>query len=568
MKKYYISAVIAVLTFFLTGCESYLDRDITTYLTFDQVTKSYDYTKNRVAAVYGNLPVGFTPIDGAMMASASDEAEHTLETSAIHQFNIGSWNAFSNPDWSWGSCYRGIRKANQFLVSADSVNLDIYKYDPTKEETYKFYKAEIKRWKYEVRFLRAFFHYELMKRYGGIPIQTSAGSIDDDLSATRRNSLAECIKFITDECDTVARVLPEKHLNEDLGRITKGAALALKSRVLLYAASDLYNTPAWAGGYANPELISLTGDRQARWKAAADAAKEVIDLAGAGYALSPDYPGLFGPSGFLDPEVIFCVRGFASNYFELANVSVGFNNGQSGTTPSQNLVDAYEMNNGKAITDPDSGYDPQNPYANRDPRLQMTVVTNNSQFKGRAIQCWRGGLDGPPIARTSRTGYYLKKYVNENLNLVTGETSVHSWIVFRLAEIYLNYAEALNEYDPGNADIKKYVELVRQRPGVNMPALPDGMNQSQMRERIRNERKVELAFEDHRLWDARRWMQAPAILGAPLRGVKVTKNAIGTFNYQVITVENRAFAPEMYFYPIPQSEIFIAGGLVQNPLWK
>ena len=209
-----------------------------------------------------------------------------------------------------------------------------------------------------------------------------------------------------------------------------------------------------------------------------------------------------------------------------------------------------------------------NLYENRDPRLSMTIATNNSIFKGRPLECWEGGKDGPPIARTSKTGYYLRKYVNENLNLVTNQTSTHSWVIFRLPELYLNYAEALNEIEPGNSDIKTYVDKVRKRSGVNMPGLPTGLSQSQMRERIYNERRVEFAFEDHRLWDARRWMIAPSVLAAPLRGVKILKIYDNQFNYKVTNVESRTFLPKMNFYPIPQNEIYIDDkALVQNPLW-
>ena len=227
------------------------------------------------------------------------------------------------------------------------------------------------------------------------------------------------------------------------------------------------------------------------------------------------------------------------------------------------------MKTGKPITDPASGYDPANPYANRDPRLDYTVVTNNATFgtPSRKVESWTGGQDGKPITFATNTGYYLWKYQIESLNLNAGNTGVHSWIIFRLPEMYLNYAEALNEYSPGHPDIKKYVDLVRARTGVAMPGLPAGLNQADMRERIRNERRVEFAFEDHRFWDVRRWMQAPTYFATPLRGMNIDKNANGTFTYTPITVEPRVFDAKMYLYPIPLSEISVAKGIVQNPLW-
>ena len=183
------------------------------------------------------------------------------------------------------------------------------------------------------------------------------------------------------------------------------------------------------------------------------------------------------------------------------------------------------------------------------------------------MESFPGGRDGRGITNATKTGYYLKKYVNESINLLTNGTSVKSWNLFRLAEIYLNYAEALNEATPGAVDIKTYVDRVRTRTGVAMPVLPAGLSQAEMRERIRNERRVELAFEDHRGWDVRRWLQGSQYLGAPLMGVDITRNADGTFAYKPTVVEPRVFEPRMYLYPIPQGELNASKGLVQNPGW-
>ena len=197
----------------------------------------------------------------------------------------------------------------------------------------------------------------------------------------------------------------------------------------------------------------------------------------------------------------------------------------------------------------------------------MNIITNNSVYKGRNVEIWEGGRDGKPIPLATRTGYYLKKYLDENINLLTNTVSVHSWSLIRLADVYLWYAEALNEYNPGHPDIKTYVDLVRQRPGVNMPALPAGLTQSETRDAIRHERFVELAFEGHRFWDVRRWMQATTVFNSPLKGVEITQSAPGTFDYSLIDVENRVFEPKMYFYPIPQQELLKMPEWKQNPLW-
>ncbi len=228
-------------------------------------------------------------------------------------------------------------------------------------------------------------------------------------------------------------------------------------------------------------------------------------------------------------------------------------------------MDAYEMITGVPIDAPGSGYDPQDPYSNRDPRLGMSIITNNSMFKGRPVEIWEGGRDGKGVPLATKTGYYLRKYVNEDLNLLIDATGVQSWHLFRLAEIYLNYAEALNEASPGHSEIKTYVDMVRAR--VIMPPLPEGLSQSEMRERIRNERRVELAFEDHRLWDLRRWMLATDYLNKPVKAMTIKHNP-GIFEYQTVTLENRVFEPKMLFYPIPKSEMNIMDNWSQNPSWE
>lgn len=576
MKKYsFILLLFAAIGF--NACQD-LDREFVTTIGRNEIEQSFGNVQALLNAIYTEIPDGTLYIGGAaMMASATDEAEFTAETNAVQGFNSGSWNAISNPDPVWGNYYRGIRKVNQFLVSTGKINLDPWKLDPSPsaQAVYQTNLAAIKRWNYEARFLRAYFYFELVKRYGGVPILNTALALDEDFSKIKRNTLSECIQFITAECDSAALVLPLNASTlpytaaNDLGRITKLTALSLKSRVLLYAASDLFNTPTWAGGYANPELISLpSGDRTARWKAASDAAKAVIDAAA--LPTLGAYKLLFNT--FNNAEIIFTRSNAASNQFERNNSPIGFNLGLSGNTPSQDLVDAYEVKVNATTAVKFNWNDPvmaANPYANRDPRLGFSIVTNNTSFgtPARNVQLWTGGLDGKPIINASKTGYYLRKYQIESLNLINNNTGVHSWIIFRYPEIYLNYAEALNEWSPGNADIKLFVDRVRTRTGVAMPPLPAGLSQAEMRERIRNEKRVEFAFEDHRFWDVRRWMQGPTYFGKPLMGVDITRNADGSFKYTPVKVEDRAFSAKMYLYPIPQGELNIGKGLIQNPLW-
>jgi hypothetical protein len=570
-KKIYILGVIALIL--MNACED-LDREIITTLDETSVNTIYSYTMNRATAMYTSLPKGFEEIDGAMMASAGDESEFTLETSDVQWFNAGSWNPLVNPDNVWAKYFKAIRNVNLFLETSDDVDLDAYRLDPTPSQQLIYVNrlAEIKRWKYEGRFLRAFYYFELIKRYGGVPIIKDALNLGDDYSDIQRNTLDACVKFITDECDSAAVQLPVKYESGDLGRATQGAAMALKAKVLLFAASDLWNDPSWAAGYGHPELISLSsGDRNARWKAAADAAKAVIDLPGTTYALDNNYRNLFITSqGFQSMEHILVARGGASNSFEATNYSVGYDKGHSGNTPSGNLVDAYEVKVNATTAVPFDWSNPAhtaNPYANRDPRLGLNVVLNNTTYKSRTVELWIGGRDGKGKDLASKTGYYLKKYVDENLNLLTGTQSIHSWDLIRLADVYLWYAEALNEYNPGNTDIKTYIDKIRTRSGISMPPVPAGLTQSEMREVIRHERQVELAFEGHRVWDLRRWMLAPTVLGAPLKGVEITQTTPGTFDYSPVNVEDRVFESKMYFYPIPQQELLKMPAWEQNPLW-
>ncbi|MBC7650746.1 MAG: RagB/SusD family nutrient uptake outer membrane protein [Deinococcales bacterium] len=565
----------------MAGCQK-LDREIITDVNLTQIEYSFTTVSNLLNAAYAQIPSGFANVGGTMLAATTDDAEFTSETSTIQNFNNGNWNAISNPDNAWGGLFQGIRRVNIFLVSTDSIILDRYKYDPSSSQqlVYQNTLSDIKRMKYEGRFVRAYLYFELIKRYGGVPIFTEAKELSD-VATIERSSLQKCIQFISDDCDSAAANLPATYTADlngantnaaNLGRATKGAALALKARLLLYAASDLFNMPSlWAAGYAKPELISLpVGDRNARWKAAADAAKAVIDLSIAGYAQFNNYSTLF--RAFNNAEIILTKSEAASNSFEITNYPIGFDKGQSGLTPSQNLVDAYEMKtNGAGIAETGSGYDPLNPYLNRDPRLGFSVVFNNSALSSvagvtRAVQLFYGGKDGKPINNASKTGYYLRKYVNESLNLLTGNTAVHSWILFRLPEMWLNYAEALNEYNPGNTDIKIYYDRNRNRPGVLMPGLPANLNQDLVRQKIRTERRIEFAFEDHRPWDVRRWMIAPATLGGILRGTDIAQSGTN-FTFTPTVVETRIFQPKMYLYPIPQSELNISPKFVQNPLW-
>lgn len=547
-RNYFLLTLLLLLA---NSCE-YLEYDETSFNRKEDVFTDFNRSKNFLTAIYNYLPTDFNSIDGAMRASASDEAEHVLDLSNIQRFNQGRYSALQPIDNVWGNMYSGIRAVNMFLEETegqefieDQYNLD---YDEIIEQ--------FKNYPYEARFLRAYFYFELLKRYKNIPLITKVLTPEEAINA-KQSSFDEVVSFIISECDAISLELPESYIgfssSSETGRVTKGAALALKARLLLYAASPLHNT----------------NNNSSLWEAAAIAAKEVIDLNV--YSLENNYANIV--NNYTSNELILERREGNTNGFERRNFPVGFEGGNTGTCPTQNLVDAYEMqSNGLPITDPASGYDPNNPYSGRDPRLQQTVITNGSTWKGQTVQSFIGGANGKPITNATKTGYYLKKYVIEAINLQPTNTTSreHTWVLFRYGEVLLNYAEAMNEaYGPENANslgltALEAVNLIRQR--ANMPNFPSGLSQNQFRDKLRNERMVELAFEDHRFWDIRRWKIGQQT--TDIYQMEITPNNTGGgFVFEKKLLEVRAFEDRMNLYPIPQAELFKNRNLTQNTGW-
>ena len=546
---HYFLLTLLILT--VSSC-NYLEYDETSFNRKDDVFSDFNRSKNFLTGIYNYLPTDFNSIDGAMRASASDEAEHVLDLSNIQRFNQGRYSALQPIDNVWGEMYSGIRAANMFLKETegqefleDQFNLD-----------YAQMIEQFNNYAYEARFLRAFFYFELVKRYKNIPLITEVLTTEEAINANQ-NTFDDVVNFIISECDAIALELPDDYSNfsdvAETGRATKGAALALKSRMLLYAASPLHNT--------NND-ISI-------WVDAASAAKSVIDLNV--YTLENNYSNVV--NNFTSNELIFERRQVNTNDFERRNFPVGYEGGNTGTCPTQNLVDTYEMqSNGLAITDPASGYDPQAPYSGRDPRLQQTIIVNGSNWKGQTVESFIGGANGRPITNATKTGYYLKKYVIEAINLSPTNTTSreHTWVLFRYGEVLLNYAEAMNEaYGPENGaafglTALDAVNQVRQR--ANMPNFPAGLSQSEFRDKLRNERMVELAFEDHRFWDIRRWKIGQQTTN--IFQMEITQNNGGNgFVFEKKLLEVRPYEERMNIYPIPQAELFKNENLTQNTGW-
>ena len=533
---------------------------------FNDITQ----TKNVLTYIYSYLPVDFSSIDGAMRESASDNSEHVWDISDIQKFNDGSWNAIVTVDPEWSRMYTAIRTANVFIENTKESTFPEIQYN----DNYKDLMTAFRVYPYEARFLRAFYYFELIKRYGNVPLITTRMT-SEEANAVSQSSFDEIVQFIVTECDSAITKLPFSYatsnfISGETGRATKGAAMALKARVLLYAASPLHNT-------AN----DLT-----KWVAAATASKAIIDqlghLGNNTYSPLPAYTAAV--NSLTSKELILERREAASRSFETNNTAVGFYGGNTGASPTQNLVDSYEMQaTGLGINEPGSGYNASNPYATsgtakRDPRLAMSILYNGAVWKNpNIVQTFYGGLNGPPTANTTKTGYYIKKYMIEGISLGPSNptTSTHYWVIFRYGEVLLNYAEAMNEaYGPevfgtaplNNLTARAAVNIVRARTGVAMPAFPLGMSQSAFRDKLRNERRVELAFEDHRFWDIRRWMIGGET--KTIRGVDITRDSeTNVLTYTPKIVETRVWDDKMYLYPIPQTEMYINKNLVQNPGW-
>ena len=553
-------AGLAVLS--MSACEGLLpDNKVDLDLTDKNASQAYTNLKSQGMMLYDYLPTGYNRIDGAMLAAATDEADHAPIGSDIEKFQLGTWNAVTNPDNNWSDCYRAIRLSALFLQNSENYETIILRDTSTasKLNTYKTQCADLKALRAEARILNAYMYFELLKRFGGVPLIDKLYSLESHPDM-ERSTYDQVVTHIVGEIDDV---LDNDELEDDwyaydqkqYGRFTQGAALALKSRILLYRASP-QNNPS--------------GDTE-RWKEAAQAAHDLIELSK--YTLEGNYGNLFsGTTSHQSKEVILAYMTGANNTPETDNYPISTNGGKTGTCPSANLVDAYENADGTPF-DWNSLTPGDDPYAGRDPRLQYSIVVNDSQWNGRTMQCYDGGADGSGVMQATTTGYYLKKFLTDGLDLEKNQTSVHSWILFRYAEILLNYAEAMNEaYGPdtdpfGDGKTARWaVNEVRGR--VGMPPVT-ASDETEMRNRIKHERRIELAFEDHRFWDVRRWGKADAesALGVPVKGVSVTKTETG-FTYATKIVGTRTFQEKMMLYPIPQSEILrSAGKIEQNPGW-
>ena len=515
--------------------------------------------KNLVFDVYAQVYTSeFESNSEFFLAGATDEAQYALETGAINGYVNGGWTPANPYSYIWTKSYRAIAEVCMFLEKFHQADISEWEHN----ENYSTWKQQLEIFPYELRFLRAYFYFELFKAYGDVPLVTTTLT-NAQANNIERTSADQIVKFIVDEIDEIAPHLPSTYTTipgTEVGRATSVAAYALKARTLLYAASPLHNP----------------SNDKTKWAKAAEACKFVIDNAQAwGLKLSP-YASLWGNDAFFNQELIFGIGRNASNSFEMANYPIGVENGSSGTCPTQSLVDQYEyQDNGETFAQRHPGnidLTTVDPYAGLDPRFALTVVKNGDEWPSngsqkKAIETFIGGFNAAPKYGATPTGYYLRKYVDGSC-VTTADNQIsmrHTWIVFRLAEVYLNFAEAVF-YATGSANDETYgmtandaINVLRNRADIAMPEFKED-GQAWV-ERYERERLVELAFENHRFWDVRRWKKADKYF----KTIQVA-NISSDLQLTRATV-NRQWDDKYYLYPIPQSEVKKNPALGQNPGW-
>ena len=544
--------LISLVSIVLSGCEP-LDTKQDMMLTDEMLETNNYYLFGLGYKAYSHVPNGFSSLDGNLFASITDEAQYVTSASEAQRFNEGTWNQFYNPADNFGAYYQGIHDIHYFLQESQNFSVILaFNRDTLSSvgrDSYIRDTVDLSRLRAECHVLKAFYYFELFKRYGNVPIIDQLYDNPEEANLPR-NTVEEIVDLIVDEIDFAKETLVtdwavENQLN-NTGRITVGAALAVKSRALLYAACPQFN-PA---------------NSAEKWEKAAEAANDIIQLGL--YSLHGSYENLFKrDNSNTSKETIWAVKLGQSNDFERANYPIGTPGGGTGICPSHNLVQAYEH----------VGEVTEDMYENLDPRFYASVLRNGDFWNGRTLEIYQGGTDDPAKPNTSPTGYYLKKFLNENLNLIEDASEIRSWLAFRYAEVMLNFAEAANEvYGPDASGSyamtsREAVNMIRTRAGVPDISVPAG-DKDAMRKAVKHERRIELAFEDHRYWDLRRWDEANEVLNQPVLGVQLNISGSDSI-YQTIVVSDRVFiAPKMNLFPISQYAIVNSDGvLTQNEGW-
>lgn len=582
MKLYIKYLTIGLMaTTMLASCADILDKKPLTEISDNDLWSDPALLKAFVNSRYNQVGVNGAE---SMQSSIVDETELTwLRGCETHNFARlsptdlgrmnGAWWGWDNRSWS--TKWTNISNCNIFFERVDNVAFT--------DETEKTKLVG------QVRFIRAFEYWDLIARWGAMPIITKSFSINDrgEIVGQKRNTYKECIDFLVSELDQAAKELPANWSGDDYGRATSVAALALKSRILLYAASPLMNEDVKIPevGYTTPEPD--------RWQKAAKAATEALDAAqNAGYELynlngdpSKNYQLIFMDNTAANKETLFARMGTSSADGESISSCDQYNNpngygGWGGNCPLQELVDAYEVvKDGVASKfDWNNPEEKANPYANRDPRFYATILYDGAKWMTRNVETYfdvdgngnitGGGKDtkfGNDSWNASPTGYNMKKFMDEGYALNSWNFCARNWIHLRMAELYLNKAEALY-YTGDEEGAREALKPVRQRAG--MPAVT--ATGTDLLEAIKNERRIEFAFEEHRYFDVRRWKEAPKYFGTTVHAITIKKYPDGKKTYEVDKLRSdvggdRKWDDKMYWLPIPKSEMDKNPNLVQNP---
>lgn len=554
---------LLVTAFAVCSCSScdFLDQSPEYYLTPDGVFIDNTWAEQCLNTAYLFVPEGFNRIGSSFLAAATDDGVYCTEENAINKLGRGLVSSADPVESYWADGLAGIRSTLYFE-----------KHIPKLENIPAKTPAEVAQRRREMTGesagLRGLFYFELLKRYGGMPIITDVIEIGDPLvTSIKRATFEETVEHIVALCDSAYDRLPE---TLPLGRMTKGAALAIKAKCLAYAASDLYE------GQVNP-LLGYGGGQIERQKKAAKALAAVINfgVAQSGektYQLFNNYAKICTDITAANRELIFIKGAAKSNSLE-KNLYPPTKKGNGGTFPTQEFVNAFEMVDGSIPATPYT-------YTGRDPRFGMSVLYDGATLGERGVIYTHlgdlGTEDGyaKVVNKSTTTGYYLRKflYTVVNFDNETAGNTERVFPVIRLADILLLYAEMMNAAYGPDQDPEGYgmtalaaINSVRGRAGVSMPLLTT-TDRQELQRQIINERRVELSFEDQRYFDLRRWKLAEEALSKPVHGMKITWS--DSKSHDEITVDNlRKFTSNMYFSPVPYTEILINTNLEQNPGW-
>lgn len=577
----------------ITGCSKYLDQVPNDRITIEEVFRKKAPSEQFLANVYSYVNDDANIWEATPWFSNCDEGDITWSKYVVYDLNIGNISAGNAIFDRWGRYYNGIRSASYFMAHINE-NIEIRSING--QQLIDQYQAE-------ARCLRAYFYFLLMQQYGPVvlvgdnPVSPDAPAADMQLP---RSSFDDCVNYVSSQLDSAIIHLPlvpssnGQPSDIEMGRMTKGIALAIKSRLLLYAASPLYNGNTDMAAFKNQDgtqLISQSYDKE-KWKKALDAAKAVMDL------------GLYNLYKDPSADVRKSLQGIFLQAWNTEQIFVRKKNalidrdvtamprqagGWNGIGVTQEQVDAYFMQDGKPIKESalysETGFTEvegvrvSNMYMNREPRFYTDVLYNNCVWQGGSMKAAApvtfylsgpNGKNGHPTDWT-KTGYLVRKNVAALTNAGaggSGQRQERPEIIFRLGEIYLNYVEALNEYSPGNPDILLYLNRIRERAGIpgygGAGGLPVPVSQDAMRKAIWQERRVELAFENHRWFDIRRWKIVGNVMG-DMHGMNINKD--GDEFYKRVVASLHMFIPALNWFPISQYEMDRTRILVQNPGW-